>query len=94
MVLDGIVYDESDAVQLAKLLATCFVIRGSQLSIVRRLDGQFVVHVHNELLSWIVKRIAVYESNKNKKSLKSAISFFRVLTPLLGTIQSREALKM
>jgi cohesin complex subunit SA-1/2 len=79
---------------LAKLLSTCFIVRGSQLSILRRLDNQYIVQIHTNLLSWIAKRIATYENNKNKKSLKSAIGFFRVLMPLLGAIQSRDALKV
>jgi len=94
LVLDGVVHDESNALQLSKLLATCLVIRGSQLSIVRRLHSQYVIQIHTELLSWIVKRLTIYESNKNKKSFKMGISFFRVLVPLLATIQSRDALKM
>ncbi|KAG6838364.1 hypothetical protein C0991_012293, partial [Blastosporella zonata] len=93
LVLDGVVKDETNSVQLAKLLATCFAIRGSQLSIIRRLDSQYVVQVHAELVSWIVKRIAIYESNKNKKSIKLAVLFFKALVPLLGVISSRDALK-
>ncbi|KAG6868507.1 hypothetical protein C0993_001847 [Termitomyces sp. T159_Od127] len=94
LVLDGVVKDETNSVQLAKLLATCFVVRGSQLSIIRRLDSQFVVQIHTELVSWIVKRVTVYESNKNKKSIKLAVLFFRALVPLLGVIPSRDALKI
>ncbi|RDB23493.1 Cohesin subunit psc3 [Hypsizygus marmoreus] len=94
LVLDGVVHDESYSLQLSKLLATCFVIRGSQLSVIRRLDSKYVVQVHTELLSWIAKRIAAYESNKNKKSLKVAVLFFKVLLPLIGTIQSRDALRI
>ncbi|KAF7439987.1 hypothetical protein PC9H_000324 [Pleurotus ostreatus] len=94
LVLEGVVREETNAVALAKLLLSCFVIRGSQLSIVRRLDGQYVVQVHSTLLTWITKRIAVYESNKNKNGLRSSITFFRVLLPLLGVIESRDALKI
>ncbi|KAG5641552.1 hypothetical protein DXG03_004787 [Asterophora parasitica] len=94
LVLDGVIHDETNSLQLSKLLATCFTIRGSQLSIIRRLDSQFVVQVHTELLSWIAKRLAIYESNKNKITLRSAILFFKVLMPLLGAIPSRDALKI
>jgi cohesin complex subunit SA-1/2 len=93
-VLDGIVHDETNALQLSKLLATCFATRGSQLSIVRRLESQYVVQIHTDLLSWIAKRLATYENSKNKRSFKSAAAFFKVLVPLLGTIQSRDALKV
>ncbi|KAG5728111.1 Cohesin subunit psc3 [Termitomyces sp. T112] len=94
LVLDGVLNDETSSVQLAKLLATCFVVRGSQLSIIRRLGSQFVVQIHTELVSWIVKRLTVYESNKNKKSIKLSVLFFKALVPLLGVIPSRDALKV
>jgi cohesin complex subunit SA-1/2 len=94
LVFDGLVRDDSNSVLLAKLLSTCFIVRGSQLSILRRLDNQYIVEVHTNLISWIGKRIATYENNKNKKSLKTAIGFFRVLMPLLGAVQNRDALKM
>lgn len=94
LVLDGIVHDETNALQLSKLLATCFAIRGSQLSIVRRLESQYVVQIHTDLLSWITRRLTTYDQNKNKRSLKSAAAFFKVLVPLLGTMQSSDALKV
>ncbi|TFK31727.1 hypothetical protein BDQ12DRAFT_93119 [Crucibulum laeve] len=94
LVLDGVVRDESNSLQLAKVLANCFVIRGSQLSVVRRLESQYIVQIHTTLLTWIGKRLATYQSNKNKKSLKSAVMFFRALVPLVSMIESRDALKI
>ncbi|TFK29563.1 hypothetical protein FA15DRAFT_632012 [Coprinopsis marcescibilis] len=94
LVLDGIVPDETEAVQLAKLLTQAFVQRGSQLSVVRRLDPQHVVAVHVNLLNWIIKRLSVYNTNKNKKLLKSALLFFRVLTSLASGLLSGDALKI
>jgi cohesin complex subunit SA-1/2 len=94
LVLDGVIKDEGNAIQLSKLLSTCFIVRGSQLSVLRRLPSQYIIQIQTNLLSWIAKRIAAYENNKNKKSLKQAIGFFKVLVPLLGAIQSRDALKM
>jgi len=94
LVLDGVVSDEGNAVQLSKLLSTCLIVRGSQLSVLRRLPSQYIIQIQTNLLSWVAKRIAAYENNKNKKSLRQAIAFFKVLVPLLGAIQSRDALKM
>ncbi|KAF7978768.1 hypothetical protein HWV62_44804 [Athelia sp. TMB] len=94
LVLDSVVADETNTVALAKLLASSFVIRGAQLSIVRRIDSQYIVQVHTTLLTWIGKRLAAYEKNKNKRARKTAILFFRALTPLLATLNSREALKI
>lgn len=92
--LEAVVEDETNSLQLSKLLATCFVIRGSQLSIVRRLDSDYVVQIQLNLLTWIGKRLATYQNNGNKESMKIGVVFFRVLIPLLASIQSRDALRM
>ncbi|CAA7269932.1 unnamed protein product [Cyclocybe aegerita] len=94
LVVDGVVRDETNAVQLAKLLSTCFVVRGNQLSVLRRLGTEYVVQVQTNLLSWVSKRIATYEKNKNKRGLKTAIALLRVLIPLLSAVPSRDALKI
>ncbi|XP_006455307.1 hypothetical protein AGABI2DRAFT_121237 [Agaricus bisporus var. bisporus H97] len=94
LVLDGYVEDEYNAVHLAKLLSSCFVIRGGQLVVLKRLDAQFIVQIHVNLLNWVVKRLAAYQNNKNKKGLKKCLLFFRVLLPLLSSIQNRDALKI
>lgn len=70
------------------------MIRGAQLSVVKKLDSQYIVKTHTNLLTWIVKRIGTYEAAKNKKARKTAISFFRVLQPLLAAVDSRDALKI
>ena len=92
--MDGYVEDEYSAVQLAKLLSSCYVIRGGQLVVVKRLGTEFIVQVQTNLLNWVVKRIAAYQNHKNKKNLKKCMLFFRVLVPLLSSIQNRDALKM
>ncbi|SJL10386.1 uncharacterized protein ARMOST_13772 [Armillaria ostoyae] len=94
LILDSVVRDETNAVQLAKQLASCFVVRGVQLSIVRRLDSEYIVQIHTNLISWLGKRLSTYQSNNNKKSLKRTVLCFRVLTQMLSVIQNREALQI
>ncbi|KAF7343491.1 Cohesin subunit psc3 [Mycena venus] len=94
LVLDGIVSDETNVVQLAKHLVPTFVRRGAGLAVLKKLDAQYIVQIQTNALSWIAKRIAGYEANGNKKSLRVAITFFRVLIPLLAVIQSRDAMKI
>ncbi|KAH9947828.1 hypothetical protein B0H21DRAFT_821509 [Amylocystis lapponica] len=94
LVLDGVVESEQHSVALAKALVPCLQIRGAQLSVIRRLDSQCVVEMHTLCLTWIGKRLSAYENSKNKKGRKKAISFFRVLLPLLATIDNRDALKI
>lgn len=94
LVLEGVVLSEATSVSLGKLLASCLLIRGAQLSVVRRLDSEHVIKIHTELLTWIGKRLAAYENNKNKKGRKTAVLFFKVLQPLLAPVDNRDALKM
>jgi len=93
-VLDDIVDEETHTIALSKQLASSFLIRGAQLSVVRRIGSQYVVQIQTGLLTWIGKRLATYENNKNKKSRKTAILFFRVLIPMLANLDSRDALKI
>ncbi|KAI0058337.1 hypothetical protein BV25DRAFT_1283433 [Artomyces pyxidatus] len=92
--LEGVVADEGPSTSLAKLLVHCLIIRGAQLAVVRKLDSQHVVNIHTTLVTWIGKRIAAHESSKNKKARNAAILFFKVLQPLLGPIDNRDALKI
>ncbi|KAF8624731.1 hypothetical protein AX17_007062 [Amanita inopinata Kibby_2008] len=94
LVLDGVVQDDDNCVQLSKLLAGCFVLRGSQLSIIRRLEGHYVIRIHEILLGYVIKRLTAYEKNKNKKLFKTAMSFFRVMVPLLSKVKSKDALEI
>ena len=92
--MDGLSKSEENSTTLAKLLASSFVLRGAQLSIAQRLAGHFVVEIHTSLLSWIIKRIAGYETSGNKKKKSDSIEFFRVLQPLLVMVESGDAAKM
>ncbi|KAI3614191.1 mitotic cohesin complex [Moniliophthora roreri] len=86
--------DESDVVALARLLASCFVIRGSQLAVLRRLEAQYVVSVQTNLLTWIANQLATHQDSGDKKGLKTSLLFYRTLIPLVGSIESRDALKI
>jgi cohesin complex subunit SA-1/2 len=86
--------DETTTVLLAKLLSGCFIMRGSQLAVLHRLDAQYIVQVHTNLLTWIAKQIGAHHSSSKKKEMKIDITFFRALIPLVASVQSRDALKM
>ncbi|KAG2361086.1 hypothetical protein BDR07DRAFT_1472291 [Suillus spraguei] len=83
LVLDSVVRGEDHVVALAKQLGQSFMIRGAQLSIVKKLDSQYMVQTHTNLLTWI-----------NKRARKTAILFFKVLQPLLAAVDSRDALRI
>ncbi|KAK7678058.1 hypothetical protein QCA50_018999 [Cerrena zonata] len=92
--LDGVAHTEEHSIALAKLLSTCFIIRGAQLSVVRRLDPKHVVEVHTSALTWIGKRLGAYEAAKNKKGRAKASAFFKCLTPLCAAIDGKDFLKI
>jgi cohesin complex subunit SA-1/2 len=92
--LEGGETSKEPSIALGKLLGTCFIIRGAQLSIVGKIDSKAVVNVHTTLLSWIAQHIATYEKNGNNKQRNIAAGFFKVLLPLLSSVESRDALKM
>ncbi|KAF5323111.1 hypothetical protein D9611_009237 [Ephemerocybe angulata] len=94
LALEGLVSDESESLALSKLLSQTFVLRGSQLSILKRLDAQYIVQIHVNLLNWVAKRLKAYESNKNKKLKKTSILFFKLLVPLVNGIDDEHALKI
>lgn len=94
MFVDGMPTTEDDAVALAKLLSSAFLIRGAQLAVVRRLDSNFVVQIHMGLINWICKRITTADTAGNKKARNKNILFFKVLLPLLNSVDSRDSLRM
>ena len=94
LLLEDLAPDETHSVSLAKSLVPCLIMRGAQLAVVRKLEGQHVIAIHTQLLGWIAKRLGVYESNKNQNKKETAILFFKVLQPLLAPLDNRDALAM
>jgi cohesin complex subunit SA-1/2 len=94
LLLEGMAPDETHSVSLAKSLMPCIMMRGAQLAVVRKLDSQYVVAIHTQLLGWVAKRLGAYESNKNKNKRDTTVLFFKVLQPLLAPLETRDALTM
>ena len=94
LLLEDLSPDEAHSISLAKSLVPCLMMRGAQLAVVRKLDGQHVVSIHSRLLDWIAKRLGAYESNNNNKLRDLSILFFKVLQPLLAPVENRDALTM
>ncbi|KAI0672301.1 hypothetical protein C8Q78DRAFT_1026321 [Trametes maxima] len=92
--LDAVANTGEHAIALAKALSACLLIRGAQLSVVRRLESKYVVDIHTTSLNWVGKRLATYEGAKNKKARNKCILFFRVLLPLLSSIDNHDSLKI
>ncbi|KAI0795779.1 hypothetical protein C8Q75DRAFT_747433 [Abortiporus biennis] len=92
--MDGIAHSEDHTIALGKLLATCFLIRGAQLSVVRRLDPKFIVEVHTKAIDWLGKRLSSYENANNKKAKNKCLPFFKALAPLCTAIDTRDSMKI
>lgn len=92
--LDGMTPNADHTVALGKLFASCFLIRGAQLAVVRRLDAAYVVSVHVNAISFICKKLAGYEAAKNKKGRDKCLMFFKALSMMLASVDSRDSLKM
>ncbi|KAJ3761453.1 hypothetical protein EV360DRAFT_37795 [Lentinula raphanica] len=85
--------DDSSFNALSKLLSSCFILRGGQLTVLRRLDSQYIVEIHTTLINWVIKQLGS-RSNSNSKDTKTLLLFFRGLIPLVAALQSRDALKI
>ncbi|KAF8270027.1 hypothetical protein EI94DRAFT_1723662 [Lactarius quietus] len=81
LLLEDVAPDETHSISLAKSLMPCLMMRGAQLAVVRKLDGQHIVSIHSR-----------YENNSNKRMRDLSILFFKVLQPLLTPVESRDAL--
>ncbi|PIL29081.1 hypothetical protein GSI_09129 [Ganoderma sinense ZZ0214-1] len=92
--LESVAHTGDHAIALGKALSACLMIRGAQLAVVRRLDPKYVVDIHITSLNWVGKRLAAYENAKNKKARNKCILFFRVLQPLLSSIDNQDSLKI
>ncbi|KAI9463987.1 hypothetical protein BJY52DRAFT_1115027 [Lactarius psammicola] len=92
LLLEDVAPDEAHSISLAKTLVPCLMMRGAQLAVVRKLDGQHVVSIHSRLLAWIAKRLGAYENNNNKRSRDLSVLFFKALQPLLTPVDNRDAL--
>ena len=92
--LESVAHTGDHTIALGKALSACLMIRGAQLAVVRRLESKYVVNIHTTSLNWVGKRLAAYENEKNKKARNKCILFFRVLQPLLSSIDNQDSLKM
>lgn len=94
LVLDGAVRTPDNVIQLAKALGNHFVIRGTHLAIVRRLDSPRIVQIQLTLLSWMGAKLAKYQNAGNDKGVTKALPFFRVLGAMVSQLQTGDGLQM
>ncbi|CAE6479177.1 unnamed protein product [Rhizoctonia solani] len=92
--IDHVSKSDANTIALAKALSAALVIRGAQLSVLRRLDTAQVATVHTTCISWIVKKISGYQTMGNKHARNRSVAFFKSLVHLLGTVESADAIRI
>ncbi|CAE6429916.1 unnamed protein product [Rhizoctonia solani] len=92
--IDNVSKSDANTIALAKALSGALVIRGAQLSVLRRLDTAQVANVHTTCISWIVKKISGYQTMGNKNARNRSVAFFKSLVWLLGTVESADAIRI
>ncbi|CAE6491000.1 unnamed protein product [Rhizoctonia solani] len=92
--IDHVSKSDANTVALAKALSGALVIRGAQLSVLRRLDTAQVANVHTTCISWIIKKISGYQTMGNKNARNRSVAFFKSLVYLLGTVESADAIRI
>lgn len=92
--IDNVTKSDANTIALSKALSAALVIRGAQLSVLRRLDTAQVANVHTSCISWIVKKISGYQTMGNKSARNRAVAFFKSLVWLLGTVESTDAIRI
>lgn len=90
---------------LARVIATAFVIHGSQFAVLRQLHPSDVCDFHLEALDFVSRKLSTtvkQEGNARNKEQKSrltkkkwaVLTFFKMLIPLLGPVTGKDALKI
>ncbi|CAE6434925.1 unnamed protein product, partial [Rhizoctonia solani] len=92
--IDHVSKSDANTVALAKALSGALVIRGAQLSVLRRLDTAQVANVHTTCISWIIKKISGYQTMGNRNARNRSVAFFKSLVCLLGTVESADAIRI
>ncbi|KAF8688572.1 STAG domain, partial [Rhizoctonia solani] len=92
--IDNVSKSDANTIALAKALSGALVIRGAQLSVLRRLDTAQVANVHITCISWIVKKISGYQTMGNKNARNRSVAFFKSLVWLLSTVESSDAIRI
>ncbi|KAJ1301134.1 hypothetical protein OPQ81_003546 [Rhizoctonia solani] len=92
--IDKISKSDANTIALAKALSGALIIRGAQLSVLRRLDTAQVANIHTTCISWIVTKISGYQTKGNKDARNRSVAFFKSLVWLLGTVESADAIRI
>ncbi|ODO10375.1 hypothetical protein I350_00970 [Cryptococcus amylolentus CBS 6273] len=103
--LESDVDEPSAPIALARLIANAFVIQGSQFTILRQLHPSDVCDFHISALDYCSRKLSSAvksESTARNKEQKAravkrryaVVTFFKVLVPLLGAVQGKDALKI
>jgi cohesin complex subunit SA-1/2 len=79
---------------LARLLASATIVRGPQLSILKRLPGDYHVKIHTNIIDYITEKMENYDKAGRKEQMTKAISLFKALSNILTGLDGRASLQV
>lgn len=92
MLIDGQMKKDSNALGLGRILVNALVVRGTQLSILAKIDDDIMIKIHCDLITWAVTKIAEGDENANTPS--KAFVAFKVLSFFIIGMGSQDAATM
>lgn len=81
--------DESTLINLAKMLSSSLVVRGAQLAVLKRIDGQAVVDMHRRGVKMAFERL---QRQSSPELQQQTLNFFKAISQLLISVEPREAI--
>lgn len=89
--LDETTSDESTLINLAKMLSSSLVVRGAQLAVLKKVDGQAVVEMHRRGTRLAFEKL---QRQSSQESQQQILVFFKAISQLLISIEPREAISI
>ncbi|KAH8829165.1 hypothetical protein DL96DRAFT_1814433 [Flagelloscypha sp. PMI_526] len=79
--------------RLAKLLVTMFTLRGTHLTVLKRLSSAHIVEIHLKLTTWLAQRIHEYDKEDAHTLLKRTADLFKFLVALVNGLDTKDAVR-
>lgn len=79
---------------LCKLLVSHFTVRGTQLSVLKRLSSGHIAEIHIHLTDWLAEKLCASQEDEADRVFRRTTTFFRNLIPLVTGMDSKDALKV
>lgn len=103
--LDAEEEDPAATIALAKLLASVFVVHGTHFSVLKQVNANDIKTLHADCIAWVCQKIGTFARQEKANTQRDAkqrlqkkrlqcLTFFRVLSLMLGPISGRNAIEL